>query len=333
MRIYPVLLAMTILIAGCQSSDSTDTTVSLTGYPDIDQITMSIQEHPEDHRLYRQRAVAYADREAYDQAILDLKRVLTLDSMDIESYHLLADVYLDYYDSRMAINTLYSAVERFPNRIPTLLKLVEFQFILKFYDPAKETLARIMTLDPQNAEGLFWAGMIHREEGNNVQAIKRFQEATEQDPDLIDAWIECGKLLSQEKKPLALRYFETAVRLDSTSDHARHALAEYLQDQGRYQDALDVYRDLVLRNPQYADAIYNSGLIYLEMDSLQDARKQFDLALKVDPTRSLAYFARGNVLEQLGDLNGAISDYKQALVLDPSMERAKKALAQLQQTK
>ncbi len=332
MRIYPVLLAMMILTAGCQSSDPAESAVSLTGYPEIDQITLAIQKNPADHQLYRQRAQAYADREAYDQAILDLNRALTLDSMDIDSYHLLADVYLDYYNSRMAINTLYKAVEYFPERIPTLLKLVEFQYILKFYDPAKQTIARIMTLDPQNAEGLFWAGMIHREEGNPVAAIKRFQEATEQDPDLIDAWIECGKLLSQEKKPLALRYFETAVRLDSTSDHARHALAEYLQDQGRLQDALDVYRELVLRNPQYADALYNSGLIYLEMDSLLDARKQFDMALKVDPTRAMAYFARGNVQEQLGDLQAAISDYQQALLLDPSMARAKQALAQLQPT-
>ena len=331
MRQYLVYLAMIVSFASCQSSDSPESSSSnLTGYPEIDQISEAILKNPDDHNLYRLRAKAFADREAYDQSILDLNRAIALDSMDIDSYHLLADVYLDYYNSRMAMTTLYKAAELFPSRIPTLLKLVEFQFILKFYDQAKETIFRIMTLDPQNAEGLFWAGMIHREEGNTPQAIKRFQEATEQDPDLIDAWIECGKLLSREKKPIAQRYFETAVRLDSLGEHARHALAEYFQEQGRYQDALQVYREIVVRNPQYADAIYNSGLIYIELDSLGKARAQFDLTLQVDPTRTMAYFARGNVREQLGDKSGAIQDYEQALLLDPSMERAKQAIAALQ---
>lgn len=331
MQQFLVFAAMILFFAGCQSSDSSDTAPqNLTGYPEIDQISEAILQNPNDHTLYRQRAQAFADREAYDQAILDLNRAIALDSLDIDSYHLLADVYLDYYNSRMAMNTLYKAVDLYPSRVPTLLKLVEFQFILKFYDQAKETILRVMTLDPQNADGLFWAGMIHREEGNITQAIKRFQEATEQDPDLIDAWIECGKLLSQEKKPIAQRYFETAVRLDSLSEHARHALAEYFQDQGRYQDALRVYRDIVVLNPQYADAIYNSGLIYIELDSLDKARSQFDLALQVDPTRTLAYFARGNVREQLGDHAGAMQDYEQALLLDPSMARAKQAITALQ---
>ncbi len=331
MRQYLVFAAMILFFAGCQSSDSPESTpLNLTGYPEIDQISEAIQKKPDDHNLYRQRAQAFADREAYDQAILDLNRAITLDSLDIDSYHLLADVYLDYYNSRMAINTLHKAVDLFPNRIPTLLKLVEFQFILKFYDPAKETILHILTLDPQNADGLFWAGMINRDEGKIPQAIKRFQEATEQDPDLIDAWIECGKLLSQEKKPIAQRYFETAVRLDSVGEHARHALAEYFQDQGRYQDALQVYREIVIRNPQYADAIYNSGLIYLELDSLDKALQQFDMTLQVDPTRSRAYLARGNVREQLGNTTGAMQDYEQALLFDPSMARAKQAIATLQ---
>ena len=324
---------MILFLAACQSSDTSDTPpISLTGYPEIDQISLAIQKSPEDALLYQQRARAYADREAYDQAILDLNRSLSLDSLNIDSYHLLADVYLDYYNSRMAMNTLYKAVELYPQRIPTLLKLVEFQSILKMYDPARETISRIMTLDPQNADGMFWAGMIFRDEGQVPQAIKSFQEATEQNPDLIDAWIECGKLLSQEKKPIARQFFETAIRVDPESEHARHALAEYFQEQGQLQEALQVYRDLIIQNPQYADALYNSGLIYLEMDSLQQARQQFDLTLQVDPTRSLAYLARGNTLEALGERDSARKDYEQALSLDPSMTRARRALDNLTST-
>lgn len=324
-----IALLVTVWSACDRQEKQSAPETAATGYPEIDAATAAIQASPNDPALYLRRAEAYNLHEGYDQAIRDLQKAIGIDSNFVEAYHLLADTYLDYYNSRMALNTLYDAVRRFPNRVPTLLKLTEFQFILQMYEAAGQTLGRILAMDPVNADAWFWKGMIARDEKKFPEAVRHFQKATELDPFLIDAWVECGKLLAKEKKPLAERYFRNAVELDSLNTAAWHSYAEYFQDQGRYQDALDTYRRLVRIDPEYADAFYNSGLIFLEMDSIAKAREHFALAIKVEPTMAMAYLARGNTFELEGRKSEAMKDYEQALVLDPSLDRAQEALDKL----
>lgn len=328
---FPLLVATILLTAGCKSGG--DAPDAQTGYPEIDQASAAIQAEPRSSERYYQRAEAYLLYEGYDQAIRDLKQAIQLDSNNVAAWHLLADAYLDYYNSRMAMNTLYDAVERFPTRVPTLLKLTEFQYTLTLSEGAKRTITRILELDPMNADAWFWRGMILRDEEKMAEAIRAFQKATELDPFLIDAWVEGGKLLSKEGKPMAQRFFQTAIQLDSLNPGAWHALAEYQQEQGQWATALETYRELVRFDPYYTYAYYNSGLIWLDQDSLNRAVEQFSVATKVEPTFAMAYYARAGVLEIQGKLNEARRDYEQALVLDPAMLQAKEALDRLDQKK
>ncbi len=332
MKLYATqLLVLLSLFFGCSSSGDKKADQVETGYPEIDKASLAIEQAPADPTAYYQRAEAYNLYEGYDQAIRDLQKAISLDSNYVAAYHLLADTYLDYYNSRMALNTIQEAAARFPGKIPTLLKLTEFQYILTMYDGAKVTLGNVLSKDPLNGDARFWQGMIARDENKAEDAIRYFQKATELDPFLIDAWVECGKLLSKEKKPLAIRYFQNAVDLDSMNAPAWHAFAEYYQNQEQFQQALETYKRLILINPDYHEAYYNSGLIYMEMDSLMKARTQFDLTIKVEPTMAMAYFARGNTFELEGNVPSAQKDYEQALALDPSLDRAQDAIKRLVQ--
>jgi tetratricopeptide (TPR) repeat protein len=323
------LFCLFLILPSCRESGVDKPEADLTGYPEIDAATEAIRQSPSDPLRYYARAEAYNLYEGYDPAIRDLKMAISLDSQFVEAYHLLADTYLDYYNSRMAMNTMYHAAQRFPTRIPTLLKLTEYQYLLEMNDGARMSIDRILTLDPLNGDAYFWRGMIHRDADERVEAIRAFQKATELDPFIIDAWIECGKLMAKEGRPLALRFLQNAIQLDSLNPHTWHALAEYYQDLDMLDESLATYRTLIGFNPYYADAFLNSGLIYFEMDSLEQARKQFDLALKVDPAMVVAWLGRGNTFELEGDLEAARSDYEQVLRLEPGNARAMAALEAL----
>lgn len=321
------------LIFSCGDSSDPSDTSSGTGvsYPEIEKATAEINNNPNRSDLYVQRAEAYVSYEAYDQAIRDLKKAIELDSSMVNAWHLLADTYMDYYNSRMAMNTMYEAAERFPDRVPTLLKLAEYQFTLQFYNPAIRTINTIIGLDPQNGDAWFWMGMVHRDEDRTIEGIRAFQKATELDPFLTDAWLECGKLLQKEENPLALRYFQNAVQLDSTNELSWHAFAEYYQEIDQFDKSLETYRRLIGLFPLYAPAYLNSGLIYFEMDSLEQARNQFDLTLKTDPTLTIAYLARANTLEKMGNAELAKQDYQQVLLLEPDNEKAVAGLKRIKQ--
>ena len=320
-------------IWSCQNESAapkaTNTTLPSTGNPAIDGFTKEIAAQPNDPRLYAQRGALFYENENYDEAIKDLKKALTYDSTNVTYLHLLADSYLDYYQSYNAVTTLQKSAALYPTRIPTLLKLCEFELILEQHEASIKTINKVLALQPLNPDAFFMLGMNFKEMGNIDRAIGSFQTAVENDPDLVDAWINLGQLHAQKQNKMAGVFFDNALQVDPNNTTALHAKAAYLHETDQLQAAIATYRQLNIIDPTYEEGFFNTGIIYLEMDSLKRAYQQFDLAAKTSPTYILAYYYRALVQEKQGDLEAAKKDYQQALNLSPGFDRAKEALGRI----
>jgi len=325
-----VFLSAALVLSGCADQEPPQQQAGeAPGNPAIAGLTEKIRENPQDPQLYAARAEVYYKNEGYDEAIQDLRQALRLDSTHVEHYHLLADVYLDYFKSRLALKTMERAAALYPERIPTLLKLAEFQMILKQHEASLRTIDRILRIDPNEAEAFFMFGMNFKQMGDTARAINSFQEAVELDARLLDGWINLGQLQAAKGNAIAERYFNTALEINPRSINALHAKADYLGQQERFEEALATYRKIVRIDPQYEEAHYNSGLIYLNLDSLQQAYRRFDMAIQTYPLHVRAYYFRGLSAEMMGDIARARQDYEQALRLVPDYTKARKALERL----
>lgn len=302
---------------------------TVSNYPEIEKINQKIKDDPQNAELLYTRALAYQKLEGYDEAISDLTTAIKMDSSKIDYHHLLADVYLDYSKSYQALNTMKNIATIYPNRIPTLLKLSQFQLILKKHDESMATIGKILELDPQNAEAFFLRGLNFKEKNITKSTINSLQKAVELDPDITDAWIMLGELFAAEKNPAAIQYFDNAVRVDPNNIAALHTKANYLQQTGSLLEAIEVYRNIIQLDPSYSDAYYNTGLAYLEMDSVDLAYRNFDIVVKTDPTNVSGYYFRGVSSQMKGAFAKAKNDYQQAINLAPEFEQAKKALNDL----
>ncbi len=298
--------------------------------PTIESLTKEIEKDPQNPELYARRGQMYYQLGGMDEAIADFEQALQLDSGNAQYWHQLADAYLDYYQSYKALKTMEWAAAEFPDRIPTLLKLAEFQLILKEYEGALRTLERIRKIDPLHTEMFYMFGLVFKEMGKTGQAINAFQSAVEQDADHLDAWLELAQLFAEQKNPIALRYFDNALRIDTANVMVLHAKAYALANRfDRVEEALEIYRKISRIDPQYADAYYNAGLLLLDLDQPDEARKQFDLAVKVHPAFPEAWYYRGVASELLGDPASAKNDYHNALNFDPDWEAPREALQRL----
>lgn len=312
-------------IASCKQESATDTPLP-TGDATLDELNKSIQTNPQDHSLYAARAQYFYERNGMDEAINDLTVALTLDSTNVDYHHLLADVYMDYFKSRLALKTMERAAALYPKRIPTLLKLSEFYLILKQYDRSMETIDQILKIDPQNAEAFFMFGMNFKEKGDVNRAINSFQQAVEIDPKLVDGWVNLGQLHASIDGRLAASFFDNAIEIDSSNAIAWHAKADYLRDKEDLKGALELYRQAAIADPQYEEAYYNAGLMYMEMDSIEAGHREFDLAIQTNPLYVRAYFFRGYAAELMGKKADARNDYDHALRLSPDYEQAREGL-------
>ncbi|HHM20769.1 MAG TPA: tetratricopeptide repeat protein [Bacteroidetes bacterium] len=305
--------------------------VQYSGNPAIDKLTDEIAQSPSNASLYAARGAAWYENENYDEGIADMEKAISLDSTRAGYYHLLADMYLDYYKSLKALHTMEKAAATFPKRIPTLLKLAEFQFILKQYNDALFTLERIRAIDPQNAEMFFMFGRVFKDMNRMDEAANAFQSAVENDPDHADAWVHLAQLMADKKSPLAERYFDNALRLDSNNIGVLHAKAYYLSNtMNDLRGAIEIYKKINTINPQYTAGYYNTGLLYLDMDSIARAYKSFDLAVQFAPQSPDAYYHRGMAAEMMGNKKQALADYKTVLNFDPDFASAIEGVKRLQ---
>ena len=315
------------IVSSC--NDGSPKKVVHSPYPDIDQISEKIVNDPDNALLYFNRAKLYYDHGNFDQVILDVEQAMVRDSLNPEFYHLLADAYLDYYNSRAALNTMNKVLALYPERIPSLLKMAELKHILKDYDGSILTVNEVIRLDPQNAEGYFMLGVNFKEQNDKKRATNAFQAAVEMDSGLTDAWIFLGELYEEKKEVLALQYYESAVLSNPNSMEALHAKAYYLQNHGNIDQAQEIYRKIIITDKTYTDAHLNSGLLYLEVDSLDKAYEQFDLLTTIAPTNHMGFYMRGIINEKKGRKEAALSDYQSSLNLNKNDKNVQKAIDKL----
>ena len=103
-----------------------------------------------------------------------------------------------------------------------------------------------------------------------------------------------------------------------------NALMKEPNDAG-LEEAIDKYKQAIEFDQHYALAHAKLALAYVRLYSIHRdpgaldlARGNCGIALKIDPGMVDAHLARASVLEQTGDVKGALDEYATALSLDPS---------------
>lgn len=330
-----ILIVTAFAIVNCENNSEEGSQQQVSEFsPYIDSLTQAISKTPEKAILYAQRGEAFYEVENYDAAITDLNKAIGLDKTQPDFYRILSNAYLDYYQSKEAIDILQVAVERFPTDVSLILKLAEFQMITKQHGASIQSATSVFEFDPLNPEAFFMMGLNYKLIGDTTKAINSFQTAVEQDPDLLDGFYELGLLFdAQGKDKLSLQYFNNALDVDPFHVPSLYAKGMYYTNNKMDNEAIETFKQIHTIDREYADPYVNIGLIYLEYDSVKQAYNNFNIAAEVEPTFAKAFYYRALSAEKLGNINAAIEDYKNARNLDQDniyLARIEQKLIELQ---
>jgi tetratricopeptide (TPR) repeat protein len=118
------------------------------------------------------------------------------------------------------------------------------------------------------------------------EALTEYTIAIKLDPTSATAHNNLANLLapfsSQAKE--AILHYEAALKLNPNYAEAHNNLGNVLvKDPYRLAEAVIHYKAATRINPSYAEAHFNLGVAYANLGQLQDARTEFQLALKVKP--------------------------------------------------
>jgi tetratricopeptide (TPR) repeat protein len=106
------------------------------------------------------------------------------------------------------------------------------------------------------------------------------------------------------------------------------ALREYAKAENFLEQAVPMLR-ATENQASLCNVLHNLGEVCRLTQRYEEALRLYDQSLVINPDRPVCWFVKGFVLEQLGHQGDAINSYRESLRLKPDFEPAQKALTRL----
>jgi tetratricopeptide (TPR) repeat protein len=320
------IFAIGLMVAACNNnnqqngkSENEKETLSF-----LDSINQKIIENPRDYRSFFNRAEYYINVEKdLLLAANDADRLLGVDSTNAEYIGLRAEIFFLAGEFEYAKLYYEKSIEFNPDYAPAYNKLAELEFYLRNYNNAFKLINKSLKIDENQSVCYAMKGHIYREMGDSAKAASSFKTATEVNPNDYGSFVMLARLYGGIKNPLAIEYYNTAISLRPNLAEPRYGKGYLLQSMGLFKEAMLTYDELIILDSTLSTPHYNKGFIYLtEYDSLERAIDAFKKAIELEPTYAEAYYNLGLTYEFLSDFNNAKLNYQQALKLNPTYDLA-----------
>lgn len=156
--------------------------------------------------------------------------------------------------------------------------------------------------------------------GNYLEAEKAFNSALSLQPDCFDAHVGLADLLMHEKEDAdnGLKHAKEALGLNPADARARNIYGDALLHAGSTDEGIAELRKAISHDAGNFEARLNLGWALMAMKrQVETGPAEIREALRLSPGHSHAHLVLGEVFDQKGDLDGAISQVRGAISMKP----------------
>jgi len=134
-------------------------------------------------------------------------------------------------------------------------------------------------------------------------------------------------LASHVYSDLSIRASNELLSTAPGSPQVHELSAEALETMGKWKEAAEEYRAVLAKNPQMSGIHYRLGRLLLSQNDApasvkDDARREFEEELRIDPTNAGAHFVLGEGARQAEQWPDAVTHFAEATKLDASFADA-----------
>ena len=113
-------------------------------------------------------------------------------------------------------------------------------------------------------------------------------------------------------------YFQFMAHENVPGENRCRLANKHLQD-GKYNEALKVFDEVLAKYPEYKEAHHGRAITLMQINDFKGSRESFDRAVKLDENFAGAYANRGILNDRTGNHEDAVKDYRKALELNPEI--------------
>jgi tetratricopeptide (TPR) repeat protein len=307
--------------------------------------------------IYLNRGVAYNFKSRFDDAIRDHTEALRLNSKLADAYAGRGWAYLCKGDVDRAIIDLGKAIKLDPNSQSAYYNRALIVAGRGEFDKALLDFDEAIRCAPKWAYPLVARGLCYAAKNDLDRALASFDGAVAMEPTNATAYLERSKLYARiGDRDKAERDYLEALRLDRNVQQAGMAFmqwfppnqrqaplqefvtnnagkdfrqlvreAQIAYETGNYENAIALNNSIVMLSvspAQAAPAIMNRGNAYAARGDLDKAVRDYDEAIVLNPKNAGAYVDRASVRSRKGDTEGAMRDLNAAISLNPQQWQA-----------
>jgi tetratricopeptide (TPR) repeat protein len=115
----------------------------------------------------------------------------------------------------------------------------------------------------------------------------------------------------------AIESYKQAIRINPDDEYAHNNLGVAYRKLGKYEEEIESYKQAIRINPDDRDAHNNLGLAYGELGKHKKEIESYKQAIRINPDYVNAHYNLGNAYGELGKYQEAIESYKQLIRIDP----------------
>ncbi len=164
-------------------------------------------------------------------------------------------------------------------RADNLVKAGQYEQALSVYD-------NILEPSPYYVDGYMRRAVLLSILGRLPEAVQDYNSAKQLDPYVVEVFDFYGRInkmkvlkdvavKQMEDAPVLLREIESQLRKDNNNPVLLFAGANLKVLMGNYKDAIDDFSRAIILKPEYAEAIYNRGIVYTIVNSKSQACEDF----------------------------------------------------------
>ena len=171
----------------------------------------------------------------------------------------------------------------------------------------------ILKIAPRLAAAYNNLGILYYQQHDLAKAVAVLEKALKIDPSATSSSALLGSALcAMGRYQDAVPHLEAAIHGNPKDDFARSLLARALFSLKQYDGAVTQLKVLLAHNPKDQDTWYLLGKVYLQL-----SESALGKVNEIDPSSALSQDVAGEIMQSMGNNDGALGAYKKAVDLAP----------------
>ena len=305
-----------------------------------------INKNPDNFIAYYNRGLNKHDLDRYEEAIEDYSKVIKLNPNFFIVYNNRGNARCELGQYKEAMVDYNKAIELNPKAVLAYYNRGSIKHISGKYKEAMEDYNKAIELNPHYSEAYNSRGGINHTFKKYKEAIKDYNKAIKLNPSYTEAYNNLGLIKTDMRKyRKAIKYYNKSIQLNPHFSTyyalglAKSGLAQLFYKNNflektkkilfffnsfyseslskKYEEAIKDFNEAIRLNPNYAEAYNDRGVAKYDLGKYSESIEDYNRAIQLNSSFFGAYSNRGLVKVKIGKYKEAIEDYNEAIKLNP----------------